>query len=81
MVELSGLAAHKKPRIWAWQPSKSLDYKFLFALLVTSFIFIDHFSSKPASFDLARLYVFISTLCFLTRCGLQLSSVKEYNQW
>ena len=26
MVQLSGLAAHKKPCIWAWRPPKSLAF-------------------------------------------------------
>ena len=41
MVYLSGLAAHEKPRIWGWQPVKSLDYKFLYAFICQVFSLID----------------------------------------
>ena len=52
MVQLSGLAAHKKPRIWAWQPSKSLDYKISFAFICQNFLSLDKgFKFKPASND------------------------------
>jgi len=41
MVQLSGLAAHKKPRIWAWQPPKSLDYMvFHFELWLILIVFL-----------------------------------------
>ena len=46
MVQLSGLAAHEKPRIWAWQPLKSLDYTVLFTFV--TFLF-DKFYVEPVS--------------------------------
>ena len=38
MVQLIGLAAHKKPRIWAWQPPKSLDYTVFISVLAAFYV-------------------------------------------
>ena len=73
MVQLSGLAAHKKPRIWAWQPPKSLDYTVFILnfgwILNWFFGLFNHLLSpaflKPAWFATLRWQTFILNRSFL----------------
>ena len=77
MVQLSGLEAHEKPRIWAWQPFKSLDYTVLFAFI--TFLF-DQFYVKPVSLTWYDLSVILLARCSLNRLGFQLHVDRPYYQ-
>ena len=79
MVQLSGLAAHKKPRIWAWQPSKSLDYTVLFAF-VNIYFLLTKFYVEPVYLIRYGFSVIILARCLLTRLGFQLQVDIPYYQ-
>ena len=87
MVQLSGLAAHKKPRIWAWQPRKSLDYTvfiWVLAVFYVKLIFLGLISHlfrpvflKPSWFATTRWQTFILNRSFLTRLGVDFLSTAQ----
>ena len=63
MVQLSGLAAHWKPRFWAWQPMKSLASSHAFIRQIFSFWGLQHFMINR---------------CLLTRPGFDYKSPVLY---
>ena len=77
MVQFSSLAAHEKPRIWAWQPLKSLDYTVLFAFVI---FLLDKFYVKPVSLTWYSFSVILLARCSFNRLGFQLQVDRPYYQ-
>ena len=77
MVQLSGLAAHEKPRIWAWQPLKSLDYMVLFVFVI--FLLINSIF-KPVTLTWYGFLVILLARRSLNRLGFQLHIDRPYYQ-